>query len=65
MERSKVFPDTYLDSVLLLAATRAMGAVDGVAGGFDGENQGGKSLPFGTIFRSSQEIPRMNVPFQE
>ncbi len=30
MERSAVYPDTYLDSVLLLAATRAMGAVDGV-----------------------------------
>jgi FdrA protein len=30
VERAAVYPDTYLDSVLLLAATRAMGAVDGV-----------------------------------
>ncbi len=30
MDRAKVFPDTYLDSVLLLAATRAMGATEGV-----------------------------------
>jgi len=30
VERSAVYPDTYLDSVLLLAATRAMGAIDAV-----------------------------------